>query len=465
MRAPIFASMLHRTRILFAVRSSNSRSSNNGRRLRQHALAIFRAGLEAADPARAVARHLTLKGDVLSAGGNKFRLSRYERVFVVGAGKAGATMAAAVERLLGRNIAAGLINVKDGHTAKLRRIELNECGHPIPDERGVEGARRIAAIVREAGENDLVLCLVSGGGSALLPYPAEGITLEDKQETTRHLLACGATIHEINSIRKHLSAIKGGQLAALAAPATVLSLLLSDVIGDDLSVIGSGPTAPDETTFHDALDVLDRYLIRGRVPAHVRERLEAGARGEIEETPKRTPNALNIVIGSNRLAVDAAEVKARELGYKSLVLATTIEGETRDVARMHAAIAREIVTSGRPVRSPACVLSGGETTVTLRGQGLGGRNQEFALAAALDIAGLGRVVVLSGGTDGTDGPTDAAGAIADSGTLERAAAKGLDPQRALAENDSYRFFEALNDLVKTGPTGTNVMDLHIVLVE
>lgn len=446
------------------MRSSNSRSSNNVRKLRQHALAIFRAGLDAADPAKAVARHLTLKGDVLSVSGARHRLNRYERIFVVGAGKAGATMAAAVERVLGRRITAGLINVKDGHTAKLRRIELNECGHPIPDERGVDGARRIAAMVREAGERDLVLCLVSGGGSALLPSPAEGITLEDKQETTRQLLACGATIHEINSIRKHLSAIKGGQLAALAQPATVISLLLSDVIGDDLSVIGSGPTAPDETTFHDALDVLDRYLIRSRVPAHVRERLEAGARGEIEETPKKTPNAVNVVIGSNRLAVDAAAVKARELGYKTLVLSTTIEGETRDVARMHAAIAREIVDSGRPVRPPACVLSGGETTVTLRGGGLGGRNQEFALAAAFDIGRLGRVAVLSGGTDGTDGPTDAAGAIADSTTMERAAAKGLDAKRALAENDSYRFFDGLGDLIKTGPTGTNVMDLHVALV-
>lgn len=446
------------------VPSSTSRSSSNVRKLRQNALSIFRAGLAAADPAQAVARHLTLKGETLTIAGAKYRLDRYQRIFVVGAGKASAVMAAAIERLLSRRITGGLVNVKYGHVAKLRRIELNECGHPIPDERGVEGTRRIAAIAREATADDLVLCVVSGGGSALTPLPAEGITLEDKQETTRQLLACGATIHEINAIRKHLSAFKGGQLAAIAQPATVISLLLSDVIGDDLSVIASGPTAPDLSTFHDALDVLDRYLIRGRVPPHVRERLEAGARGEIEETPKKTPNAVNVVIGSNRLAVDAAEQKARALGYRTLVLSTTIEGETVDVARMHAAIARETLASGRPIRPPACILSGGETTVTIRGNGLGGRNQEFALAAALDIAGQGRIAVLSAGTDGTDGPTDAAGALADSSTVERARSRSMEPKRFLAENDSYHFFENLGDLIKTGPTGTNVMDLRLVLI-
>lgn len=420
--------------------------------LKREALAIFKAGLAAADPALAVA----------SAVAKLDR--RYRRIFVVGAGKAGATMARAAERVLGSRIAAGLVNVKDGHTAKLRRIRLNECGHPIPDQRGIDGARRIAELARAADRDDLVLCLISGGASALLPYPAEGITLADKQETTRQLLACGATIHEINAIRKHLSQIKGGQLAMLASPAPVLALLLSDVIGDDLSVIGSGPAAPDESTFADALGVLDKYSLRDTVPQPVRIRLEAGARGEVPETPKRLANASNVVIGSNRLAVDAAARKAKQLHYRTIVLATTIEGETRDVARMHAAIAREIATARRPVRAPACILSGGETTVTLRGKGLGGRNQEFALASALDIAGAGRIAILSAGTDGTDGPTDAAGAFADSSTIARAASKGLNAKHYLRDNDSYHFFEALNDLVKTGPTGTNVMDLHIVLV-
>lgn len=423
--------------------------------MRRDALSIFRAGLKAADPAGAVVHELTKR---------KPALDRFERIFVVGAGKAGGTMARAAERVLGGRIVAGLVNVKDGHVAKLRRIELNECGHPIPDERGAEGARRIAAIARQAGAADLVLCLISGGGSALLPLPAEGITLADKQNTTRELLACGATIHEINAVRKHLSAIKGGQLATIAWPAQVLSLLLSDVVGDDLSVIGSGPTAPDESTFSTALAVLDKYGIRGKAPAAVRERLEAGERGEVAETPKQLLNARNVVVGSNRLAIDAAERKAKELGYRALVLSTNIEGETRDVARMHAAIAREIVERGRPARRPACVLSGGETTVTLRGGGLGGRNQEFALAAALDIAGMGQVVVLSAGTDGTDGPTDAAGAIADGSTIERGELSGLSAKEYLARNDSYRYFEALKDLLKTGPTGTNVMDVRVVLV-
>ncbi len=421
-------------------------------RIRQHALEIFQAGLAAADPAGAVALHIDIQQE------------RYRRIFVIGAGKAGASMARAVEDCLGSRIAGGLINVKDGHTADLRYVELNECGHPIPDQRGVDGARRIAEIVRQAGAGDLVLCLISGGASALMPLPAPGITLEDKQETTRQLLACGATIHEINAVRKHLSAIKGGQLALMAQPAHVIALLLSDVIGDDLSVIGSGPTAPDESTFAGALAVLDRYGLRAGVPAQVRERLEAGQRGDVPETPKQLQNVSNVIAGSNRLAIDAAERHAAQLGYRTLVLSTTIQGETRDIAQMHAAIACEIVSSGRPVPPPACILSGGETTVTLRGKGSGGRNQEFALAAVPPLAGCAPAILLSAGTDGTDGPTDAAGAIADSTTAARAAALELDPAQFLADNDSYHFFERLGDLVITGPTGTNVMDLHIVLV-
>jgi glycerate 2-kinase len=421
----------------------------NTRQLRRHALAIFRASLAAADPEAAVERHLS-----------KLKLRQYRRIFVVGAGKAGASMAKAAERVLGERITAGLINVKDGHTAKLRRIELNECGHPVPDTRGVDGARRIAALAEEADERDLVVCLISGGASALLPAPVPPITLEEKQAVTRLLLASGASIHEINAVRKHISAIKGGQLARLAAPATVESLLLSDVIGDDLDVIGSGPTAPDASTFAGAIGILEKYGIFSRVPASVRDRLVGGG----PETPKPGDrlfeNVRNTIVGSNRLALDAAAAKARDLGYNTLVLASEIEGETRDVARMHAAIAREIVRAGRPARRPACLITGGETTVTLKGEGLGGRNQEFVLAAAIDIVGLSGVVVFSGGTDGTDGPTDAAGAIADGSTLRR----NPDARRFLDANDSYRYFEGLDDLVKTGPTNTNVMDVRVVLV-
>ncbi len=435
---------------------------------RREAQAIFRAALQAADPVAAVRRHLRLIGETLVAGRRQVSLRRFDRIWVVGAGKAAAAMASAVESLLGKRITGGLVNVKYGHTARLRRVEINECGHPLPDEAGVRGAARIAEIVGRAGSRDLILCLISGGASALLPLPAPPITLGQKQAVTQILLASGASISEINAVRKHLSAIKGGQLARLAWPATVISLLLSDVVGDPLDVIGSGPTVPDPSTFAGARSVLEKYDLGARLPAAVRERIAAGARGDLAETPKASDPAFrrtrNLIVGSNRLAVDAAEAKARQLGFHPLVLSTTIEGETRDVARVHAAIAREIVSFGRPATPPVCLISGGETTVTLRGGGLGGRNQEFVLAAAIDLAGCDGVVVLSGGTDGTDGPTDAAGAIADGGTVARAAAKGLDPRRYLADNDSYHFFDALGGLLKTGPTRTNVMDVRLLLI-
>jgi len=438
------------------------------KKLRQQAMAIFRAALKAADPLEAVRRRLALKGHTLVAGRRRYRLEAFRNIYVIGAGKASATMAAGVERLLKGRIRGGLINTKYGHLAKLRHIELNECGHPVPDESGLRGAERIAELARRAGPDDLVICLISGGASALLALPVAPITLEEKQATTKLLLACGASIHEINAVRKHISALKGGQLARLAAPAAVLALLLSDVIGDDLDVIGSGPTAADRSTFVGALEILKKYRLLERVPAAVRERLEAGARGETAETPKPGDRVFerveNLVIGSNRLAVDAAAQAARKLGFSTLVLSAMIEGETREVARVHAAIAKEILHSGRPVKPPACVISGGETTVTLRGGGLGGRNQEFVLAAALDLAGWHPVAVLSGGTDGTDGPTDAAGALADGATVECAGRLGLEARRYLDENDSYHFFQPLGDLLVTGPTGTNVMDVRVMVV-
>jgi hydroxypyruvate reductase len=431
---------------------------NSEVQLRRHALRIFRAALDAADPGEAILRRL-----------RRYNLRRFQSVFVVGAGKAGASMAAALERVPGLRIAGGLVNVKYGHTARLRRVELCECGHPVPDENGLAGAKRIAEIARQAGSRDLLLGVISGGASALLPLPADGISLADKQAATEALLACGADIHELNTIRKHLSAIKGGQLARLAWPATVITLVLSDVIGDDLDVIGSGPTVPDRSTFAQALAIVRRYGLVERVPGPVRERLERGAAGGIEETPRPGDPAFarvrNVIVGSNRIAVDAAARASRALGYRTLVLSTMVEGETREVARVHAAIAREMRASGHPVKPPACLISGGETTVTLcAGHGMGGRNQEFVLAAARAVAGMENVVVLSAGTDGGDGPTDAAGAIADGRTVARASEKGLNAAEALARNDSYHFFEPLGDLIRTGPTGTNVMDVHVVMV-
>ena len=421
--------------------------------LRRQAARIFRAALRAADPHDAVMRCLARRD-----------YSGFRHVWAIGAGKAGASMAGAAERALGRAITGGLVNVKYGHVARLRRVELNECGHPVPDERGVAGAERIAAIAAAAGKDDLVLCLISGGASALLPLPAPPVTLAEKQEVTRLLLASGADIHEINTVRKHLSAIKGGQLARLAWPARVEALLVSDVIGDDVDVIGSGPVAPDRSTFADTARVLERYGIREKVPAAVRARIAQGLEGDVPETPKPGDpifgRVRNTVVGGNRLALDAAAREARRLGFRTVVLSSSIAGETREIARMHAAIAREAAEHGRPAKPPACIISGGETTVTLRGSGLGGRNQEFALAAAIDIAGLDDVVVFSAGTDGTDGPTDAAGAIADGDTLGRKP----DARQYLDANDSYHYFEALGDLVITGPTNTNVADVRIMLI-
>jgi len=420
--------------------------------LRKDAKAILMAALAAADPTAAVEKVLRARED----------LDRYEHIFVVGAGKAAGTMARAVEQFLGSRISLGCVNVKDGDTAKTQSIELRYCGHPIPDERGLSGAKRIAEICSEAGGDDLVICLLSGGASALTPYPAPPITLTEKRETTRLLLACGANIHEINAVRKHISAIKGGQLARLAAPAHVLSLILSDVVGDDLDVIGSGPTAPDASTFQTAFAILEKYELRERVPVRVRERLRNGA----TETPKAADplfeNVENIIVGSNQKSLESAARAARDMGYRTMILSSTIEGETRDVARLHAAIGRQIRTHSQPLRPPACVISGGETTVTMSdGAGKGGRNQEFALAAAIDAAGLEDILILSVGTDGSDGPTDAAGAMADGTTIARAR---LSASEALSNHDAYPFFEDTGDLVITGSTGTNVMDLHLILV-
>ena len=428
--------------------------------LRSPALRILRAALRAADPFRAVLRHVRVDGQTLVAGRKRYRLGDFGNIYVVGAGKASPQMARAVEKLLGRRIRGGMVNAKDDAGVVLRRICVNPSGHPVPDRNGESGAERIADIARQAGAGDLLICLISGGASALLPLPSPPVTLAEKQHTTRLLLDCGADIHEINCIRKHMSAIKGGQLARLAYPSTVLALILSDVIGDDLDVIGSGPTVPDRSTFQDARAIFEKYGIWKKAPPGVRRRLTSKA----PETPKPGDKIFdrvqNLIVGSNRLAVDAAECEARELGFHTLVLSTFLEGEAREVARVHAAIAREIRTAGRPLRPPACVISGGEPTVTIRGSGLGGRNQEFALAAALDIAGLENVLILSAGTDGVDGPTDAAGAIADGTTLRR----GPDAAAFLAKNDSYHYFDRLGDLIKTGPTGTNVADVQLILV-
>lgn len=395
-------------------------------------------------------------------------LSLIRHVWVVGAGKAVAAMAQAVEQLVGDRIEGGLIIVKYGHSLPLEHIGIVEAGHPLPDEDGISAAHRILALVREAGPDDLVIVLLSGGGSALLSLPAEGITLSDKQVTTQALLDCGATIGEINTVRKHLSAVKGGRLAQAGAAGRIITLILSDVVGDELESIASGPTVSDSSTYSDCLAIIRRYALEATLPKAVLDLLTAGAAGNRAETPKRSTHTWDhtqhCIVGNNLQALEAAVQQARHRGYTPLILSSRIEGETRCVARLHAAIAREVLASGHPLTAPACLLSGGETTVTVRGRGLGGRNQEFALAAALAIGGAGHTVILSAGTDGSDGPTDAAGAIVDHNTICRAGERGLDAHAYLENNDSYTFFQQTGELVITGPTRTNVMDLRVILI-
>jgi len=440
----------------------------NIKQMREQATLIFDAALRAVDPEEAVFRHVKRNGDTVEIGDKILHLNHYDRILVVGAGKADAPMAKAVEAILGKRITDGVIVVKEGHGLPLEHIQIHEAGHPVPDRRGIAGTEDVLSLITGARKSDLIICLISGGASALLVAPVGDVSLEAKQEVTRLLLACGATIHEINTVRKHLSRAKGGALARLAHPATLISLILSDVVGDNLDVIGSGPTVPDSSTFQQAAQVLKGYGIWDQVPHSVRRHIEGGTHGRVAETlkpgnPDFEKDAWELV-GTNLQALTAASEEAERQGYRPLILSAMVEGETRDVAKVHIAIAKEVVLSGHPISPPACILSGGETTVTLQGKGKGGRNQEFVLASAVALEREKRIVILSGGTDGTDGPTDAAGAIADGTTLARASKKGLDPLDHLKRNDAYPFFQELGDLLITGPTRTNVMDVRIVLV-
>ena len=413
---------------------------------------ILDSALAAGDVAPLVRRHLQGLGSRLAHANTRVR--------VLGCGKASAVMAAAAADVIGDRPADGFVVVKDGCAVPVGRVEIAEAGHPVPDERGLAASARLLELARSAGEQDLVLFLVSGGGSALTPAPEPPITLAEKQEVTRLLLASGATIGELNAVRKHLSRFKGGQLARAAWPATVLTLALSDVIGDPLDVIGSGPTAPDPTTFADACEVLARRGLAGRAPISVTRRLEAGRRGELEETPKPGDplfdRVTNVVIGNNALIVDAAVAAASRLGYRPHLATRELQGEAREVAR-------DLVVRARRLEPPACLIAGGETTVTVKGSGRGGRCQEFALAAALELQPADRMTILAAGTDGTDGPTDAAGAIVDAESLGRGAGAGADARRALEDNDAYRFLAASGDLIVSGATRTNLLDLYVVL--
>jgi glycerate 2-kinase len=419
---------------------------------------IWAAGLAAADPERAVGRSLTLEGDTVVAEGTSFTA---QRVFVIAAGKAAGTMAKAARKLLGERISGGLVVTKDGHEPGPENFETVFASHPEPDERSVKAARRVQELAGSLEEGDLLLALISGGASALLADPAPPIELADLKELTGDLLKSGADIGEINTVRKHVSVLKGGGLARLAHPAPTVALLLSDVVGDDPSSIASGLTTPDTTTLEDTRRVLERYRIfpPETIAAHLQD---------AEETPATDDpvfeNVVNVICGGGRHAAEAAANKAEELGYARLLLTTTLTGDAIGAANMYAAIVREVLASGNPVSPPCAIVSGGEATVTVRGDGSGGPNQEFALALAVELEGMEGWAAFSADTDGHDGSTEAAGGIVDGQTARGIRDGGVDPGEALADNDSFPALRAGGALLVTGPTGTNVNDLRVALV-
>jgi glycerate-2-kinase len=434
-------------------------------RQKKEALDFFQAALHAVDPYAAVSRHIHFVTDVI-------RDEKVKNLAVIGFGKAAFAMAKSAVDELRPHIASGIIITKYDHIPDPKAIhplKAVEASHPLPDEQGVLGAREVLRMLSETDKKTLVLCLISGGGSALMASPADGISLKEKQIATNLLLRAGANINELNAVRKHISAVKGGRLAEAAYPSPVISLILSDVIGDPLDVIASGPTAPDESTYADAIDIIRRYGLWEDMPQTVLTHLMKGANGELPETPKRNAPVFDIVnnhiVGSNALAVEAARRAAESSGYKTTVLSTTLSGEASRVAATLAEKAKEIRQKLKP-NEKVCLVAGGETTVTVKGNGRGGRNTEMALAFATYIKGIDGITFLSAGTDGVDGTADAAGALVNGSTVPKALEQGLDPVRYLTDNDSYTFFKNLGDgLVVTGPTGTNVMDIQILLIE
>nr|MDO8079703.1 glycerate kinase [Candidatus Freyarchaeota archaeon] len=449
------------------------KSKGRNKLARESVLALIESALRAADPRLAVKKSLLLNGDKLTINGKILELEGLGNIYVVGGGKASGAMAEVVEEVLGGRISEGCVNILRGTRDRFRtsKIELVEASHPVPDKNGLEGAERIMDLAGRAQENDLVLCLISGGGSALIPLPVEGVSLEELQEVNTALLKCGADINAMNSVRKHLSAIGGGNLAKAAYPATVISLIISDVVGDPLETIASGLTVPDSTTYGDAVNVLKEYKIWSSCPEGVRKHLEEGFKGNYPETPKPGDpvfeNVFNLLIATNRMACMAAQEEGQKRGLNSLVLTTYLEGEAKDVGILVSGIAKEILYRNMPWEKPVVVILGGETTVTVRGKtsGRGGRNQELALSAALKLAGVEGVAIGAVDSDGVDGFSEAAGAVIDGQTILESRRRGLDAASFLLENNSTAFFEGLDDcLIFTGPTGTNVNDLVFIVV-
>lgn len=447
----------------------NNALSEVNRRARSIALDAIEKAIESVNPKNLIRSKVLLVDKKFMVNNRVFDLKSFRRIFVVGGGKASGYMAEAIEEILGERIHGGLIVVPRGTAKEIKTkiIRVHEASHPIPDESSVEGAKKIIKLAEKAEESDLVICLISGGGSSLMAYPHDGITLEDKRRITEILLKCGANINEINTVRKHLSKFKGGQLAKSVYPATLISLLLSDVVGDPLDVIASGPTVPDSTTFKDAINVLKKYNIWDKAPKSIRKLLSDGERRLISETPKSDDpcfkKVYNFVIGNNRIACLSAIEELKKRGLNTLLFTSLIEGEARNIGLFMSSVAREIAISNNPIPRPAGIVIGGESTVTVIGKGIGGRNQEIALASALGISGLKGVVIASASTDGIDGPTDAAGAIVDGDTVYRSKLKGLNAEEYLRDNDSYSFFAKIGDLIFTGPTGTNVNDITILI--
>lgn len=439
-------------------------------KLREDAISLFYAGIEAASPYNLIPNNMLLEENILTIsdinGASKiFNLNNYNRITVVGAGKASTSMAYEVEEILDDNIDEGLVVTKYNIRSELKIIQVLKASHPLPDKNGIEASKKIVEICKNAKVDDLIINLISGGASSLLPYPADNITLEDKIKTTELLLKAGAAIQELNTVRRHISAIKGGLLAKYVYPATIINLIISDVIGDQLDVIGSGITVPDPTTFEESWNVLIKYKLENKIPHSVNKYIRDGIEGKTPETPKPGnpifKKVYNLIIGNNELALSAVKTAAEERGYHAKIISSTLEGEAKDTGKFIAQIAKE--NSLSEVK-PVCLIFGGETTVTIKGNGKGGRNQELCLSTAIEIDGMKNITFLSGGTDGKDGQTEAAGAICNGRTIERAEELGLDAMKFLNNNDSYNFFNKLEDLIISGPTKTNVMDIQIVLL-
>jgi glycerate 2-kinase len=445
-------------------------TTQTDRKVRDAILLAFESALSSSNPYKMIIDNVSVSDSILTIGSKHFDLNKFEKIIVIGGGKASGPMTQALENLLEDRITHGIVNILEGTSGDYptKKIYLNEAGHPIPTENGMSGARKMLELAENVCKKDLIICLISGGGSAMMALPKKGITLHDKQTVTQLLLRSGATINELNAVRKHLSDFKGGWLAKRAQPATLVSLILSDVVGDPLDTISSGPTAPDQTTYQDVADIFEKYKLSKEIPVSIKKILEMGLDGKIPETPKLDDpifdNVHNIVLGNNRLACLAAKEKLTELGFNTLFLTAYMEGEAKDIGIFLGAIAKEIFHSGNPIARPAAVIVGGETTVTVKGKGLGGRNQEIVLSAASKITKMEGVAIASIGTDGIDGPTDAAGAIVDGKSILRAQKSGLNNKKMLNDNNSYNFFLKIGDLIITGPTGSNVNDIAVVCV-